>query len=566
MIDPSIALNIKPPQYADPLEQAGRAMNLLAARQQIQMMPIRMQAAQQELEQNRLGIQKAQTALDEEKAFKEALGRGAKPAELLQIAPTLAVPHFKQLLDQRKAELEQAKQQTQLFSSSLGAVKYASPEQQPAQYAAVRQGLIQQGVIKPEDAPEQYDPNFVDQHFRAAIDADKQVDEQGKALDRQQRILEAAPKTAKEWMDMVAREGSATRSQAELDQTREQLAALGVPKDLLARSLPAMWSQPAMDQLATSGMTPAERATRQIQQQQANTAAKNAENNVTEAELAWRSRNDPDPQRRAAADAALRRLDQSRLASRPVTTINAAIPGMVIGAGGQNQTTGEEYLKTIPASIGAQVRAIAEGRAQIPSASARSQAAQQIRDAVFRYDPSFSEQRAQVRKAFTTGPDGKNIGALNTAIVHLGRLGDTAEALQNGSFTPSNELYNYFKDKFGSSAVTNFALLKDAVAGEMAAALKGTATDIEIGKMGASIRAANSPEQMRGVIQEGMGILNDKANTFSERYHREMPDDPWSPILPSAQSQLQKHGIAAKTPGAGGGRSGGKKPLSEIFK
>jgi hypothetical protein len=182
---------------------------------------------------------------------------------------------------------------------------------------------------------------------------------------------------------------------------------------------------------------------------------------------------------------------------------------------------------------------MAEGRLTAPTANSRAPGAAQRRDALLRYDPGFSEQRAQIRKSFTTGPDGRNIGALNTAIVHLGRLGNTAESLENGSFVPGNEAYNWLRDKFGSDKVTNFGLLKDAVAGEMAAALKGNATDIEIEKMGKSIRAANSPAQMRGVIQEGMAILNDKANTYNERYHREMPDDPWSPILPSAREQLR---------------------------
>lgn len=237
---------------------------------------------------------------------------------------------------------------------------------------------------------------------------------------------------------------------------------------------------------------------------------------------------------------------------------NIVIPGLANQTPEQTKLTGDEYLKSLPTGTAAQVKAISEGRMGMPSGSSRSPGAQQMRNAVLQFDPGFSEQRAQVRKAFTTGPDGKNIGALNTAVVHLGRLGDTAEALQNGTFTPGNELFNYVKDKFGSAATTNFGLLRDAVAGEMASALKGTATDIEIEKMGKSIRGANSPEQMRGVINEGMGILNDKANTYDERYHAVMRDDPWSPILPSAKAQLQKHGV--KATGAGGGGRGNPNP------
>ena len=57
---------------------------------------------------------------------------------------------------------------------------------------------------------------------------------------------------------------------------------------------------------------------------------------------------------------------------------------------------------------------------------------------VYQVDPQWTEQRAQVRKAFTTGTDGRNIGNLNTASIHLDALGDIAKALDNGTFQPGN--------------------------------------------------------------------------------------------------------------------------------
>src|SRR4030095_582331 len=169
--------------------------------------------------------------------------------------------------------------------------------------------------------------------------------------------------------------------------------------------------------------------------------------------------------------------------------------------------------------------------------------AQQKRAALFAYDPGWSEQRAQMRKNLITGPEGQNLGKVNTAIVHLGRLGDMTEAMDTGNFTPTNEMYQYIKGKFGVETITNFELLKDAVAGEMAAALKGNATDVEIEKMGRAIGASSSPAAMLGVVKEGMGILSDKLKTYDERYHAQMPDDPWSPVLPSATETLRRFGV-----------------------
>ena len=144
---------------------------------------------------------------------------------------------------------------------------------------------------------------------------------------------------------------------------------------------------------------------------------------------------------------------KARLAKAGKTTIQAGVPGLGGTPAGPNaQLTGDEYLKTLPPALAAQVRGIAEGRSTIPSAASRSQTAPLIRNAVFQYDPEFSEQRAQIRKAFTSGTDGRNIGALNTATVHLDQFADAADAMRNGSFRPGNEIFNRLALEFGGSA------------------------------------------------------------------------------------------------------------------
>lgn len=260
----------------------------------------------------------------------------------------------------------------------------------------------------------------------------------------------------------------------------------------------------------------------------------------TEVALAQRAaRGDKD------ADAALQRLNQSRIASRPVNTFNVSVPGL----GGQQNSqqallTGEDYLKTIPASTAAQIRGIAEGRSQMPSGTSRSQAAQQLRQAVFQYDPTYTDQRAQVRKAFTTGTDGRNIGALNTAAVHLDQLGDAAAALGNGSFTPGNAIYQKMAQMFGSAAPTNFEAMRATAAGELANALKGTATDPEIASIKATIEKQGSPKALAGAINTYLPVLHTKLDTYQQRYQQQIPNDTvYSPVLPAAQAVFAKHGV-----------------------
>lgn len=236
------------------------------------------------------------------------------------------------------------------------------------------------------------------------------------------------------------------------------------------------------------------------------------------------------------------------------------IGGGTPGAGGALQT-GEDYLRTLPAGMAAQVKAIAEGR-QNPPPRASSGVALQIMNAVNQYDPQFTLQKAQIRKAFTTGADGRNIGALNTAAVHLDQLQEVSQALANGSFRPGNQLFNAFKNMFGNSAPTNFEGIKAAVSSEMASALKGNATDQEIASIKSTIDKSASPEQLAGAVKTNLDILGAKLNTYAERYHQQIPDDKnWSPVMPTAKAVFEKHQINP-TAGPASAQGGASRPTA----
>jgi hypothetical protein len=214
------------------------------------------------------------------------------------------------------------------------------------------------------------------------------------------------------------------------------------------------------------------------------------------------------------------------------------------GPQGANMS-GAPYLATLPPPMQTRVQAIAEGRETLSAREKGSPQGQTLQTAVEQYDPGWSEQRAQLRKAFTTGPDGRNIGNLNTAPVHLAALAEAGKAMQNGSFVPGNQLYNTISTMFGGTAPTDFNGMKTVVAGEMAAAMKGNATDPEIASFNKSVQDASSPGQLAGVIGNAfLPALAAKLNTYDERYHQQSsPTDQWSPVLPSARAVFQRYGI-----------------------
>jgi len=271
-----------------------------------------------------------------------------------------------------------------------------------------------------------------------------------------------------------------------------------------------------------------------------------------EVKLADTAKNDPDPAKRKAAENTLDRLSQYRReGTRPSLGIGGGyvIPGLGPGgAGATGETTGEEFLKTLPPATAAQVQAIAEGRDQMPSAQSRNPSAIALRNAVYRYDPKFSAQRVRVRNAFATGKAADNIGALNTATVHLEQFYDAAQAMKNGTFQPKNQAYQYWRRIFGSNLPTNFDAIKVAVAGEIANALKGNATDIEIAQVKESLQAVQSPEQLAGVVQTHMHTLGAKLNTYYER-GLEMGLTNFNPLLPAAQKAFTRIGVNPLAPG-----------------
>ena len=262
---------------------------------------------------------------------------------------------------------------------------------------------------------------------------------------------------------------------------------------------------------------------------------------------------------KGASDYLAWKARQAPLARISIEGAGATVPAAPKDSEG-TPLTGNDLLKTFGATASV-VKSIAEGRQPMPSGFAlKSPYWNKVMQQVYQYDPDFSTQRAEIRKAFTTGPDGKNIGSLNTATVHLDNLGEAAKALDNGSFRPGNAAYNAVSKMFGSNAPTDFDSLKSAVAGEMANAMKGNATDIEIRTIGHTLDRASSPKQLAGVVNDFLHLNAQKLNTYQERYSQQIPGDTtYSPVLPSAAKVFEKHGIGT---GAAAPSGAAKKPIT----
>lgn len=251
--------------------------------------------------------------------------------------------------------------------------------------------------------------------------------------------------------------------------------------------------------------------------------------------------NDPKstPEQKEIAKANLKTIRENTVATR--INIQSATASTKSGPG--SSLTGAEFLATLPKGRAAQIKSIAEGRESAINRGGKDNIA--LMDAVNQYDPTFNVARAKMRAAFTTGRQGQQIGALNTAGVHLDQLGGLAKALENGSLVPGNQLWNWGKTMLGGADPNNFEALKEAVAGEMARGLTGNVTIPEIENINKTIRAASSPEQLAGVIHTNLKTLGGKLKIFGEQYEQQVPNDPvFNPILPSMRDVMERHGVS----------------------
>jgi hypothetical protein len=212
-----------------------------------------------------------------------------------------------------------------------------------------------------------------------------------------------------------------------------------------------------------------------------------------------------------------------------------------------DNVTGRDALKYVPDSRKATVWAIVEGRQKMPSGVAlKTPWGEAVDEEVNKVDPAWSEQKAQIRQAFTTGKDGQNRAALNTASVHLDAYMEAMRALQNGTLVPGNDLYNKLSTILGGPAPTSAAAVRAAVAGEQASALKGNATDKEIDHILGTMKEGASNEQFMEGGKASLNIMRQKLNTYQERYNEKIPSDTtWNAVLPSAKVVFDKYGIGA---------------------
>jgi hypothetical protein len=237
----------------------------------------------------------------------------------------------------------------------------------------------------------------------------------------------------------------------------------------------------------------------------------------------------------------------------------SASSGRMTDAPGDWDKTGDDFLQSIPKQWRKTVEKIAhydEDPTKVASMRGgnRETMMQWVNQVNPGYDSTLFGNRAPTRKAFTTGTQGQQINAINTAIGHIDQITGLAAQLGNSNTVPVNQWRNIGKTMFGSDSVTNFDTLKDALAGEVAGVMaKGGATVSGIAEAKQKINASNSPQQLAGYVKTLIPLMGSKLTALDYQYHQAMgPDDSYSALSPDSKRILAKFGFDPAQHSGGG--------------
>lgn len=217
--------------------------------------------------------------------------------------------------------------------------------------------------------------------------------------------------------------------------------------------------------------------------------------------------------------------------------------------------TGDEFLSSIPAQWRKTVEKIAKyDEDPTKVASMRGGMRETLMQWVNQVNPDYKQDqfaiRNPTRKAYTTGQQGQQITALNTALEHLDLLQDASDALGNGSFTPGNALFTRVKEIFGSAAPTTFATIKEKVDKEIEAVNNKGVPTVSGTQAQRELAGKNSsPQSIKGYIDSSIKLMGSTLNSLDYQYKQAMGEnDPFHPLSPGAQSVLTKRGFDPNDP------------------
>jgi hypothetical protein len=137
------------------------------------------------------------------------------------------------------------------------------------------------------------------------------------------------------------------------------------------------------------------------------------------------------------------------------------------------------------------------------------------------YDAGDYAAKNNALKGFSTGKEGTALRSFNVATDHLKTLGDMTVALNNGNNQFFNQAANYYAEKTGSPAPTNFDAVKEIVGKEVVKAIVAGGGGVsEREELSNLLGKAKSPAQLNGVIGHFTELMGAQRDGLMDQYQR----------------------------------------------
>lgn len=403
-IDASIPLQVRPPQQiTNPLADFAQILQL---RQTQQLLPLKIQEAQQNLQESHLRTQAAQREAQEQLDIKQAIADAGGDIDkalpkIMQVAPATGFVFATRVKQQQEAELRAAGEKIKNFGSQLelgGRLLGGVTDQ--LSYSHAKAGAAGMG-INTADWPDEYNPDFVKSKVQVGLSNKEQLEAHRQELkDRAEQfaktvvtrdgVMQFNPDTQK--FDIKVGE-SGTAGTPSVHQDAQGNFHVINPAN--ATSSPVVENGQPL-----AGKPPGE-----------------GDRNPTEASLAMTVAAGKVPgasveavKASQQAEFALRRLDQSRLNSRPVTMPPGSVP--------LNPTQQSIAHKLATGDFNpAQLTRFPDKESLIAGAIAEN--------------PNWSPQTFATKKAFEDpqSKQSQNLGTISRIVGHIGRFEKNSKEL-----------------------------------------------------------------------------------------------------------------------------------------
>ena len=177
----------------------------------------------------------------------------------------------------------------------------------------------------------------------------------------------------------------------------------------------------------------------------------------------------------------------------------------------------------------------------------RSPYGQSVMSRVKELNPDYRagdvESSIKATKDFATGKNGNTVRSLNVAVSHLDTLGELSDALNNNDINLFNKIGNTYAQQTGNPIPTSFNAAKKIVADEIVKGIVGSGGGVSDREEAAkSIDAANSPAQLKGVIDTYKQLLGGQLSGLKQQYEVSTGKKDFNKFIsPNTQKNIGDH-------------------------